>query len=177
MYLSLVHMGDFFIKEPLVHTPTTLFILQKSRIVTWWAITKNDRRGGGVFTEKCYLCNMKKLLLILSLILLCSQSIPLRYRALRIPDEIPGVLSDVYSLDTLLSGYWTIRTGEKEIYPTIVAYRVQEDMGSYVDWPSIETALTISKQYFGAGVERAKRDSLYGYYYEDKYIRVFVKER
>ena len=65
----------------------------------------------------------------------------------------------------------------KEIYPTIIAYRVQKDMGSYTDWPSVDSALDRSWQYFLAGTGRAKKDDKYGAYYEDKYIRVFVKER
>lgn len=115
-----------------------------------------------------YICSMKRLFTSVLFVFLCVYVLfayP-RYRIKLIQDPVPKEMEDIYELDTLLSGYWVIDTCGMVIYPTMVGYRVQPDMSNYVDWPSVKTALDLSKEYF------LKHTG--ALYYEDRHVKVFV---
>lgn len=119
---------------------------------------------------------MRRILLVLFFLVFCGQY-PLIYREKYIPDPIPIQLEGVYELDTLVSGYWEIRVGDAVVYPTMVGYKAQADMESYIDWPSVGECVEKSKMYFRDFHWRGVEAGEYEVYYEDEYVRVFVGKK
>ena len=114
----------------------------------------------------------RAMLLILLFLCLCifAQEKPLRWYSIPIPDPIPTELEDIYELDTLLSGCWAITVGDSVLYPTLIGYRVQEDMSNYTDWPSVSECLERSLLFW----ENNKNKYPEVAYYEDSEVRIFV---